>query len=372
MTDFENALKLLENSGRYRALKLPNGVDLTSNDYLGMAVHADLRAYAIELLESGLDIGAAGSRLLRGHTKAHEELENFAAEHFNAGKTLYFSSGFLANYAILTGLPDRKDVVLYDSLVHASMRDGLAASKARSFKFEHNNLEALEELLKRHCDKAQKLWIAIESVYSMDGDCAPLEQVYVLAEQYDAYVIIDEAHGSGVFGKAGRGLSWDLISINGYKRLITVHTCGKAIGVAGGLVCASAEVIDYMINVSRPFIYSTATMPLQALLVKKSLEILSSSDGDQRREKLFALCGVAKDLFGGSGTHIVPIILGEDAEALRISKALQKEGFDIRAIRPPTVPDGSARLRLSLSSSVEVKILQDLASCLSVAKSKAA
>lgn len=369
---FKKKLSDLKNQSRYRSLNLPDGLDLTSNDYLGMAVHPELRKCAVEALEDGLDIGAAGSRLLRGHTDAHESLEVFAADHFKAGKTLYFSSGFQANYAILTGLPGRKDIVLYDQLVHASMRDGLAASQAKSFKFPHNDLGTLDDLLKRHRDKAQTLWIAVESVYSMDGDSAPLADIYALVEKYDAYLIIDEAHGTGVHGEGGRGLSWDLISINGYDRLITLHTCGKAIGVAGGLVCASADVIDYMINTSRPFIYSTATMPLQALLVQKSLEILASDEGNERRVQLSDICAEAKDLFGGFGSHIVPIILGEEVEAVRVADALQKEGFDIRAIRPPTVPAGSSRLRLSLSSSLKKKDLRAFASGLSSAQSKAA
>lgn len=372
MVLFQKKLSNLKSQSRYRSLALPDGIDLTSNDYLGMVDHPALRACAIEALEDGLDIGAAGSRLLRGHTDAHESLEVFAANHFKAGKTLYFSSGFQANYAILTGLPNRKDVVLYDSLVHASVRDGLAASQAKSFKFLHNDLSALEGLLKRHRDKAQTLWIAVESVYSMDGDSAPLSDIYALAQRYDAYLIIDEAHGTGVHGEGGRGLSWDLISMNGYDRLITLHTCGKAIGVAGGLVCASADVIDYMINTSRPFIYSTATMPLQALLVQKSLEILATGEGDERRTQLSEICAEAKDLFGGFGSHIVPIILGEEAEAIRVADAFQKEGFDIRAIRPPTVPAGSSRLRLSLSSSLKKQDLRAFASSLSSIRSKAA
>ena len=369
---FQKTLDDLKTQSRYRSLSLPDGIDLTSNDYLGMSQHPALRQTALDALAAGLDIGAAGSRLLRGHTDAHDALEAFAAKHFGAERTLYFSSGFQANYAILTTLPDRHDVIMYDALVHASMREGIAAGNSKSYKFTHNDLDALEDLLKRHRDQARTLWIAVESVYSMDGDCAPLAPLYALAERYDAYLIIDEAHGTGVFGTGGRGLAWDIIAEHGYERIVTLHTCGKAIGVAGGLMCASADMIDYMINTSRPFIYSTATMPLQALLVQKSLEILASDDGYVRRADLRALCQDAKTLFGGSGTQIVPIILGENERAIQVAAYLQKQGFDIRAIRPPTVPAGSARLRLSLSSVLEKQVLRDFASCLSGAESNIA
>lgn len=364
MDRFTQKLSELEGVGRRRALSLPCGVDLTSNDYLGMAGHPDLRTAAIDALENGLDVGAAGSRLLRGHTQAHEDLENFAASYFHAPRSLYFSTGFQANYALLTALPARGDVIIYDALVHASMRDGIKASDAKAFKFVHNDLSMLEARLKAFRDQAKTLWVAIESVYSMDGDQAPIAQIYDLCRCYDAYLIVDEAHASGIFGTRGRGLCDEIIRTDGYDRLITLHTCGKAIGVAGGLVCASATVIDTLINTARPFIYSTAPIPLQAVCVKKSLEILDSPDGDQRRRKLAEICTFAQEKLGGIGSHILPIILGADEKAVRIAKTLQSKGFDVRAVRPPTVPEGTARLRISLSSALEKPVLQNLANAL--------
>ncbi len=354
---FKDHLTYLKSQSLYRQLSLPHGIDLTSNDYLGMAAHPDLRAAAIKALEDGLDIGAAGSRLLRGHTPEHARLEEFAADYFRSGKSLYFANGFMANYALLTTLPQRGDIVLYDELIHASMRDGLSAAKYKSYKFAHNDMAILENLLKKHSDK--RVWIAVESVYSMDGDFAPLVDLHDLAHKYDAILIADEAHATGIYGSNGKGLAYDLIKNHGYDNIITVHTCGKAIGVAGGIICANADIIDYMINKARPFIYSTAPMPLQALLVQKSLEVIASGEGQERREKLFKLCVAAKGLFGGSGTQIVPIILGDDARAVNIAKSMQAKNYDIRAIRPPTVPAGSARLRLSLSSNLDENILQN-------------
>lgn len=360
MQYFKTALNTLEEKGRLRALNLPNGVDLTSNDYLGMAVHPALKIAAIKALENGLDIGAAGSRLLRGHTHEHAELEDFAAKHFNCGGALYFASGFQANFALLTTLPRRKDIVLYDALAHASMRDGLIAGNYKSHKFAHNDMAALEGLLKKHSTNAGSIWIALESVYSMDGDIAPLEEIYALAEKYDAYLIIDEAHATGVYGDKGRGLCWGVIQKHGYERLVTLHTCGKGIGVAGGLVCASKEIIGYLVNAARPFIYSTAPMPLQAVLVQKSLEILASDDGEARRKKLHRLCAVCKELLGGFGTQIIPVIIGSDADAMNVAAKLQNKGLDVRAIRPPTVPEGTARLRISLSSELDEEVLHIL------------
>lgn len=364
MQQFQQTLSELKDQNRYRSLNLPAGIDLTSNDYMGMAVHPHLRSAAVEALEDGLDIGAAGSRLLRGHTYSHENLESYTATYFKAGGALYFASGFQANYALLTTLPDRRDVVLYDGLVHASVRDGLIAMQAKSYKFAHNDMDALEALLKRHRESAGTIWIAVESVYSMDGDLAPLVDLYALAVRYDAMLIVDEAHATGIYGTDGKGLCWDIISAHGYEHLVTLHTCGKAIGVAGGLVCASSNVIDYMVNKARPFIFSTAPMPLQALLVQKSLEILASEDGAQRREKLFKICALGQKLFGGAGTQVIPIILGEDEKAVSVAKAMQSAGYDIRAIRPPTVPQGQARLRLSLSSELEPVVLQGFADAL--------
>lgn len=364
MHKFQQKFRDFKERNRYRSLNLPGGVDLTSNDYLGMASHPALRKAAIEALDAGLEIGAAGSRLLRGHTQSHADLEDFAARHFGAGATLYFSTGFQANYALFSTLPSRHDVIIYDSLIHASARDGIQSSAARGVKFAHNDLNALEETLKRYRDKAEDLWIAVESLYSMDGDIAPLAEIYALAERYGAWLIVDEAHTTGIYGDQGKGLISDFCNGVMPDNVIALHTCGKAVGVAGGLVCASMDVIDMLVNTARPFIYSTAPMPLQALLVRKSLEILASGEGDKRREKLFALCTEAKSLFGGHGTQIVPVILGDDARAVAVAARLQAAGYDIRAIRPPSVPENTARLRLSLGSALDAAVLQGVADML--------
>jgi 8-amino-7-oxononanoate synthase len=357
MKKFTEKLRQLEEQNRLRSLNLPSGLDFTSNDYLGLRAHRALRETAIAALENGLDLGAGGSRLLRGHTQSHAELENFAADYFGAEAALFFATGFQANAAIFGTLPERGDTIIFDALIHASARDGIQSSNAAHVRVAHNDLNAYEGALENA--KGQR-WIAVESVYSMDGDRAPLVEIHKFAQKYDAYLIIDEAHGTGVFGDSGKGVSEGLPHDN----LITLHTCGKALGVAGGLVCAPKHVIDYMVNKARPFIYSTAPMPLQAVLVKRALELVQEEP--ERRQALHKLMHFAASmdfldgLFGDHFAPILPVILGDDATAMNIAGSLQQKGFDIRAIRPPTVPENTARLRISLSVNITEQNLRDL------------
>lgn len=348
MRDFSAELETLKNKGRYRSLRLPGGIDLSSNDYLGLSGHPELRRAAVEALENGIEIGATGSRLLRGHRDAHAELEAFAAQHFDVPKTLFFANGFQANYALITTLIGRHDIAIFDALCHASMRDGLHAADCDTTKVRHNDLDAFEAALKKPRRAGAQAWVLVESVYSMDGDVAPVAELLKLCEQYDAILIVDEAHGTGVFGATGRGVTEDL----SHDRMISLHTCGKALGVAGALVCARGDIIDYLINAARPFIFSTAPMPLQALLVQKALQL--SSAEPWRRDRLKTLQSFIAARLQDLTIHspIVPIIIGDDARAVMVAEALQAQGFDIRAIRPPTVPAGTARLRLSLNANL--------------------
>ena len=253
---------------------------------------------------------------------------------------------FAANYALIATLVGRDDVVVFDALCHASMRDGMRAAQCRTIKAAHNDLDAFEDALRQPRDAGASLWILAESIYSMDGDIAPVRGLLALAEKYDAILIIDEAHSTGVSGATGRGETEGLP----HERLIVLHTCGKALGVAGALVCANEAVIDYLINAARPFVFSTAPMPLQALLVKRALELVR--DEPERRERLSALKALAAARLPGFSvqSQIVPIVVGRDDAAVELAKALQARGFDIRAIRPPSVPEGTARLRLSLNA----------------------
>lgn len=365
MKTFDRELGRLKALGRYRSLKLPAGLDLSSNDYLGLSEHPALRQAAIEALQGGIEIGASASRLLRGHRQAHAELEAFAADYFDSPRSLFFTNGYQANFALVTALVKRDDTIVFDALCHASMRDGIYAVRSASLKIPHNDLDAFEHALKAPRAAGTNVWILVESVYSMDGDMAPVRELLALAEKYDAMLIVDEAHGTGVCGASGRGATEELSDLGfSHDRLIVLHTCGKALGVAGALVCASKPIIDYLINTARPFVYSTAPMPLQAVLVQRALELVQEEP--ERRKELAALkAHVAKCLPGVSVlSQIVPIIIGGDDAAVALASALQAEGFDIRAIRPPTVPEGTARLRLSLRVGVTTDQLTAFAEAL--------
>jgi 8-amino-7-oxononanoate synthase len=358
--NFKKELLKIKSQDNYRELNFANGIDFSSNDYLGLTNHPRIKEAIINALNSGVSIGSGGSRLLTGNKKEHIELEEFAADYFNAEACLFFSSGFLANYAIFTTLPCRKDFIIYDEFIHASVRDGIKASDAKSIKFKHNDLKSLKEKIeKAQSLNAHSIWLGIESVYSMDGDIADISGILNLIKNYNnIYLIIDEAHATGIFGKDGKGLSYSLKN----EKIITLHTCSKALGVSGALICASKEIIDYMINKSRPFIFTTAESPIIAVAVKAALIV--SQEESWRREKLLELIEYTDknylnltflpSPFRGEGlgvrvkkTQIIPIILNDSTIALKTAAFLQSKGFDVRAVRPPSVP--SARLRISLN-----------------------
>lgn len=308
-------------------------------------------------LDGGDAFGASGSRLLRGHHPDHAALEDFAARFFAAGKALYMSTGFIANYTLFTALPARHDAIVFDEWIHASAREGIQASPARRYKARHNDLGSFADAARRARRRgARQIWITVESVYSMDGDRAPVEGLIALAREFEAMLIVDEAHATGVFGATGRGLCEGLEG----EQLITLHTCGKAVGAAGALVCGPAVVIDYLINTARPFIYSTAPPPLVAAVVRRALMLIDEEPWrrDRLRERTaFARATLGRALANTTGhsqpfpdSQILPVILGSAKRALSAAAALRAAGFDVRAIRPPTVPTGGSRLRLAINA----------------------
>jgi 8-amino-7-oxononanoate synthase len=322
---------------------------------------------AREALAGGDAFGAGGSRLLRGHHHDHAELEAFAAGFFAAEKALYMSTGFVANYTLFTALAQRGDAIVFDEWIHASAKEGIHASHAKRYKARHNDAASFAEAAWRAKRRgARQIWITGESVYSMDGDLAPLPELMALAEDVDAILIVDEAHATGIFGPRGRGLS------EGHEgeRLITLHTCGKALGAAGALVCGPAVVIDYLINTARPFIYSTAPPPLVAAVVKRALELIDEQPW--RRERLrertaFArarLRAVLGHAYQFPESQILPVVLGGADRAVAAAEALQRSGFDVRAIRPPTVPAGTSRLRLTINALHSDDEIEGFADCL--------
>ena len=341
--------------GRLRALAPRAGADFTSNDYLGLAQSPFLRAAAREALERGVPLGAGGSRLLRGNHPEHEALEEEAAAFFGSEVALYFPTGFAANAAIVATLPRGDDLIVHDALIHASLRAGLDPARIPVREVPHNDVAAMDDAIRdwRGQRGRGRVWIAVETLYSMDGDRAPLGDLVALAARHDAMLLLDEAHATGVYGDRGRGLGTEH---EGAPNIISLHTCGKGLGAAGALVCLPRHYRDFMVNRGRSFIYSTAPSPLMAAVVRAALKFCAGADAE--RARLAALVDRAGQLTRGlgcepSGSQIQPVILGADTAATRLAAALRDKGFDIRAIRPPTVPEGTARLRIALTLNVD-------------------
>ncbi len=360
---YEATLAGLERRERLRTLMARDGVDFSSNDYLGFAGSTRLATAITAALQRGVPVGAGGSRLLRGNHPEHEALEAEAAAFFGAERVLYFSTGFAANAALFSTLPQRGDLIVHDALVHASAHEGMQASRAQAVPAAHNNVAAFEEAIIRWRQDGGTghPWIAVESLYSMDGDRAPLAALAALAERHVGFLVIDEAHATGVFGPGGRGLAADL---ENRRNVIVLHTCGKALGVSGALLGGSAALCDYLVNRARGFIYSTAPSPLMAAAVREALRMLA--DEPKRRADFDALRNFANrelaEKLGmeGSGSQILPVIIGDNGRAVRIAARMRAEGFDIRAIRPPTVPEGTARLRIAITLNVDESVISRL------------
>jgi 8-amino-7-oxononanoate synthase len=349
-------LNALEKDDRLRSLKPRAGIDFSSNDYLALANCPRMRKAISAAIEAGTPIGAGGSRLLRGNCVEHERLEAEAAKFFGAEAAIFFASGYTANFSVLTTLPQRGDLLVLDQLVHASIHEGARAGRAE-FRFSaHNDANSVEEVIRtwRSQGGTGRIWIVAESLYSMDGDFAPLEELVAIADRHDAFLMIDEAHATGVFGPNGRGRT---AAYEGRENLVAVHTCGKALGAAGALVTATKIFRDFIINRCRPFIFSTAPSPLIAVAVEAALSILREEPEHQQR--LANLISFARREIGArqgwrfSGSQIMPFIVGDNARAMTLAAAMQARGFDIRGIRPPTVPAGTARLRISLTNNVD-------------------
>ncbi len=355
--------------GRLRSLTRIGGRDFTSNDYLALAESNALRQAVAEALARGVPVGAGGSRLLRGNHPEHEALEEEAARFFGHEAALYFPTGFAANAAIAATLPRREDLIVYDALMHASFRDGLAPERIETMMTSHNDVDAIADAIAawRGRGGRGRPWIAVETLYGMDGDQAPLRELIALAERHDAMLVLDEAHATGVHGRQGRGLG---ASHEGHPNIITLHTCGKALGAAGALVCLPRNLRDFMVNRARAFIYSTAPSPLMAAVVRAALTICAGADAERARlQALMARTGVLmREKLGSapSGSQIQPVIVGGDREAVRLAAALQAKGYDIRAIRPPTVPEGTARLRVALTLHADESMVEALFSDLAV------
>ena len=359
-------LAKLEERRRLRALTPRSGVDFSSNDYLGLAASDELRDAARQALAEGVALGSGGSRLLRGNCVEHAALEERAAHVFGSESALYFATGFAANMALLSTLPQRGDLILYDQLVHASAHDGMRLSRAECRPFPHNDPATLDAILAdwRRSGGKGMAWIAVESLYSMDGDRAPLAELAEVADRNGAILLIDEAHATGVFGAQGEGLAG---ALHNRPNVITLHTLGKALGCEGALVCGPLIVREFLVNRARSFIFSTAPSPFSARIAMRALELIQ--DQPERRDRLHALIDHAASRLAPlgivpSGSQIIPVIVGEDARTMRLAERIQKAGYDVRGIRPPTVPEGTSRLRISLTLNANESDIDGLAAIL--------
>src|SRR5271156_3562723 len=283
---FEADLRGLADRGRLRSLRERSGIDFTSNDYLGLAESAELRQAAADAVARGVPVGSGGSRLLRGNHPEHEALEAEAAGYFGAETALYFGGGYVANFAIFSTLPQTGDLIVHDELIHASVHEGLRRGRADFVGVPHNNVDAFDAAIVRWRAAGGKgrPWLSVESLYSMDGDSPNLVELFAVADRHEAMLVIDEAHATGVLGPQGRGLAAEF---EGRENVITLHTCGKALGTGGGFVLAPKIIRDFLVNRCRPFIFATAPSPLIAAITRVALEI--SRTNPERRQRLARL-----------------------------------------------------------------------------------
>ena len=350
------ALDDLERKSRRRSLIPRTGLDFTSNDYLGLAGSKRLCGAVAAAIAAGTPIGAGGSRLLRGNAPEHEALEAAAEVFFGCERSLFFGSGYVANYSVLSTLPQHGDLIVLDALAHASAIDGARAGRGEVVRVTHNDVQAVEDeiLAWRARGGRGRAWIAVESLYSMDGDRAALDDLMSVADRQGAMLFVDEAHATGVYGPQGRGLA---ASFEGRENVLALHTCSKALGGAGALINGPRVLCDFLINRCRPFIYATAPSPLMAVAALEALNVLEEEP--QRRERLAHLVRFAvasartRGVKVSSDTQILPVILGEDRRAIALAAALQARGFDVRGVRPPSVPEGTARLRIAITLNIE-------------------
>lgn len=351
LAPYRDNLARLEAQGRLRALRPSAAIDFSSNDYLALAGSPRLAAAVRLATERGIAVGSGGSRLLRGNHLEHEALEIEAADWSGAQASLYFANGYVANLAAFGALPQRGDLLVYDALVHASAHDGMRLGRAECVCAAHNDVNAFADAILAWRNKGARgrPWIAVESLYSMEGDRAPLAELAALATAHDGFLLVDEAHATGLFGERGEGLAG---ALHESENVVTLHTCGKALGCEGALLCLPQVLRQFLVNRARPFIFSTAPSPLMAAAVREALRSLS--DEPERRLRLWGLVAHAETAFGRCGiaatrSQILPFLIGEDEPAMAIAAALRARGFDVRGIRPPTVPAGTARLRISLT-----------------------
>ncbi len=351
----QNKIESRKKNNALRSLKPQSAlIDFSSNDYLGFSKSNSIFKRASELLvEHNIKVnGATGSRLLSGNHKLYDVLEEELCKFHKSEAAIVFNSGYDANIGFFSSVPQRGDVILYDELIHASIRDGIIMSNAKSYKFRHNDLSHLDEVLNRIKDDT--IYIVTESVFSMDGDSPNLKSLFEISKKHKAYLVIDEAHAVGVFGENGCGLVQDLELEGGvFARIITF---GKALGCHGATILGSKDLKQYLINFCRSFIYTTALPPHSIATIKASYDELSTPENQLKlNENVNLFKSVIKKynldtIFIDSSSAIQCCVISGNDKVKAISNALQRQGFDIKPILSPTVPEGEERLRFCLHS----------------------
>jgi 8-amino-7-oxononanoate synthase len=372
-------MRSLEEKGLRRTLRPPAGIDLSSNDYLGLAQHPRIKAAMAAAIERE-GAGSTGSRLLRGERDSFAALERRFAQFKGTERALYFSSGYLANIAVMTTFAETGDVIISDAHNHASLIDGMRLSLAQRHIIPHNDVDAVRRALIEAGEAGKgrpgpfgpggERFVVVESLFSMDGDEAPLGDYAELCAQCGAHLIVDEAHAVGIYGSRGSGL----IDEHGVAEqvFLSMSTAGKALGVAGAFVAGPAWAIEYLIQRARPFIFSTAAPPSLASAIYASLTLVEQEP--ERRERVRELAAILRNRLTMAGvpirpgtSHIVPVLIGDNDAAVAVAEMLQQEGFDVRAIRPPTVPAGTARLRVSLNANLSEEAIEQFVASLTSA-----
>lgn len=362
----QNELKSIQEKNRYRTLKIPNGMDLSSNDYLCLSQNPKL----ISAFKEGIDLYGAGStasRLIRGHRDVFEKVEKSFSSWVGSENSLFLANGFAANVGLIDAISDSRTLIFTDRLNHASILDGIRLSGAIKKYYHHLDMNHLEEQLQKVNPKEKKI-IVSETVFSMDGDLAPIEDLIYLKKKYDACLILDEAHALGVFGKEGSGLS----RLSAEKQInedeidFRIYTGGKSLGLEGAFVATTNLSKEYLINTMRTFIFSTAPSPAIAYALLTAIELTKEMEPERNailENANLLRDGLKKKAFEtlNSKSQIVPVVLFEELKALHTAHFLQEKGFDIRAIRPPTVKE--SRLRVSINAKITKDTIQKVLNC---------
>src|SRR5262245_35640522 len=355
LTALERDLAELRARDQLRSFAQVAGVNLCSNDYLGLAADSRLKEATLAALAAAERVGGTGSRLLSGHDTVWNELEEEFSAFAGTAAALYFANGYAANIGLLSSVVGKRDLVFSDELNHASLIDGIRLSGARKKIYPHHDLIALEHVLRLHESEACRKLIVTESVFSMDGDLADVKAMQTLAEKYGANLVVDEAHATAVHGPGGAGIVAEARLTR--EVFATVHMCGKALASAGAFVCGASVLREFLTNHARTLIFSTAMPAYIAGQIRAALRLAREMDAERsvlQRNSVELTEALRRDGWNVSGTasQIVPMVIGSNEDALAAAAFLQERGFAVRAIRPPTVPAGTARLRLSLTARI--------------------